>query len=47
MTCIHCHEAIHSEDYPKALSYGYRHDGGSLYCTPTPKHVYLAQPEGS
>lgn len=47
MNCIHCHESIHSEDYPKALSYGYRHDNGSLFCSSKVKYIHLARPEGS
>jgi hypothetical protein len=33
LNCIHCDEPI-SEDheYPRELSYGYRHDNGSLFC---------------
>jgi hypothetical protein len=33
MSCIHCDESIHEDhDYPPGLSYGYRHDNGSLFC---------------
>jgi hypothetical protein len=48
MNCINCHESI-TEDpgYPRAISYGYRHENGSLFCSSAVKHTHLARPEKS